>query len=301
MAFRHIEQIKIGNNPNGQAYGGFIYELKVNLGFGGTPSVVTVNVINEDGLYKISSKDLSVIDPLSIKIMRSGSSDQAQLELPSMYLVEYNYRQSAGSKILSLEFVDRSIFLGKIWVGLAGKTAMPHNLVPPEDGQRMIDYRDKGMGAFNTVKIPIRCAPCSKYIPGIIPLTPQPMQDVQFATMQYPSSAGWASNVDPEKGGAIILGADEFTSNSCEIADVKYNWEELVYVMEKNNIFVSKTSTGQPSIHNRGKHYYRAQHANQTLNKIISSWCQDLGFEWGWDPFNNKIYGRDRPITIMLV
>ena len=303
MSFRKIEQIKIGNNPNGEAFGGLIYELNVTIGFAGAPTSVTVNIVNENGLYNINQRDLSAIDPVAISIMNPCDSADPQVTLPSMYLVEYNYRQTTGARTLSLEYYDRSIFLGKVWLGLAGKSALPHNLTNPEDGQRMVFYKDRRQGNKLSVKLPIRCNPCSKYKPPIYDArgrtirpagtVPSDMEDIQYQNLEYAASAGWASNLDPERGGAIILGVDEFTNNSCEIPDVKYSWDELVYVMEHNNIFIFKDDLGNPTINNRGKIHYRAQHANQTLNSIIGAWCSDFGFEWGWDPFTNQIYGRD--------
>ena len=309
MSFRRIEEIQIGNNPKGEAFGGFIYQLKVTLGFSGNPTSIIVDVISKDGIYNISPEDLSAIDPIAISIIDKNSINDSNkfaiAKFPTMYLVEYNFRQSAGQKVLSLEYLDRSIFLEKIWVGLAGKGALPHNLMPPQDGERFVFYNDKKAGSTASVKLPIRCAPCSKFKPPIIdPNTgriiraagtePSDMEDVQYENVQYPASYGWASNVDPERGGAIILGADEFTSNSCQISEVKYSWDELVYAMEANGIFISRdVDTGIPTINNRGKIYYRAQHANQNLKSVIGSWCQDFGFEWGWDPFYNEVYGRD--------
>ena len=102
MSFRKIEQIKIGNNPNGEAFGGLIYELNVTIGFAGAPTSVTVNIVNENGLYNINQRDLSAIDPVAISIMNPCDSADPQVTLPSMYLVEYNYRQTTGARTLSL-------------------------------------------------------------------------------------------------------------------------------------------------------------------------------------------------------
>ena len=55
MAFRRIEEIHVGSNPPGMAYGGYIYDIKINFGFNGSPTTCTMNIVNENGIYTPSS------------------------------------------------------------------------------------------------------------------------------------------------------------------------------------------------------------------------------------------------------
>ena len=277
MAFRRLEQVRVGNNPPGQIFGGYIYQLGVEIGHSGQPTRVSCQVVNEKGNYTINpDKDLSAISPMPIYI--GEGSTKSSVVMPTMYLVSYNINQTAGGLTLSLEFLDRTIWLNKIWVGLIGKGTGPHNLVKP----------DKVRYAQNhpmSVKLPIQCAPCSVGDPKF--------KGIEVVNVPYLSSHGFASNIDQQKGGAILIGTEEFSNSQCDNKNISYNWQELLAVMNVNGIQVQPDSFGNPQIHDRGKVHYRRQHANQSLSKVLSKWAEEFGFQWAWNPFTNMIYGRD--------
>ena len=88
MAFRKLEQIRIGNNPPGQIFNGYIFSLTCNLGNNGTPTTVSCQVINEKGNYSINSeRDLSATKSLPIYIGEGTKTNPAVL--PTMYLISY--------------------------------------------------------------------------------------------------------------------------------------------------------------------------------------------------------------------
>ena len=66
--FRTIEEVQIGGEKAGEAFGGFIYNLGVEIGYNGNPTMVSVNVVSSDGKYNISKKDLSTIRPVKISV-----------------------------------------------------------------------------------------------------------------------------------------------------------------------------------------------------------------------------------------
>ncbi len=277
MAFRKLEQVRIGNNPPGMIFGGYIYQLSMEIGHSGQPSRVSCQVINEKGNYSINpDKDLSATNSMPIYI-GEGSSSQPAI-MPTMYLVSYNLSQNSGGLTLSLEFLDRTIWLNKIWLGLLFRGYGPHNLVGANKTRYAIDHP-------MSVKLPIQCAPCSA--------GDSKFRGVNVVNVPYLSTHGFASNVDQQKGGAILIGTEEFSNSQCDNKNVSYNWQELAAVMNVNGIYIQPDSFGNPQIHDRGKVHYRRQHANQPLTKVLNKWTEEFGFQWAWNPFNNKIYGRD--------
>ena len=56
MAKRTIEQIKIGKFPANTAFGANVYNFNIQLGANGDATTIEIDLINESGLYNISSK-----------------------------------------------------------------------------------------------------------------------------------------------------------------------------------------------------------------------------------------------------
>ena len=54
MARRYMEKVKVGAFPEGTAFGAYIYSINVNVGQGGDPSTVELELINSDGVYNIN-------------------------------------------------------------------------------------------------------------------------------------------------------------------------------------------------------------------------------------------------------
>lgn len=299
MAFRRIEEIHIGTNPPGEAFGGYIYDFKVSFGFNGSPTTCSVNIVNEDGIYNINqSRDLTTLSPVSIWVEEFGGGSKPFLYLLSMHLVEFSVQKTADAKVLSLEYVDHSIILDKIWVGLANKSAKTHNLaMPPFAGPVINQYRYLP----RVIDVPIKCHPCTKF-PMRDPKTGRirstPVRDnllpptVEMKRVTYMAGGGFVSNVHMQKGGAILIGTQEFANSQCNIKEVSYSWNELAAALYANGIFIENWR-GLPSINNRGKPHYRQKHADKSLKDVLNAWCQDMGFDWTWDPGTNKIWGRD--------
>ena len=293
MSFRRIEEIHIGSNPPGMAFGGYVYDIKINFGFNGSATQVTVNVVNENGIYNINrNRDLSTINPIPIWISDYGDPQGQErfIQLPMMHLIEYTVQKTADSKILTLEFVDHSLLLDKTWVGLARKSALTHNLLMQPTSINEYSFKQR------VISLPIKCQPCSKYKSkgehgnimsvGIREDGQEP--ELKTYKIPYVAGGGFVSNIHPLMGGALLIGTEEFASDPCRRKDVSYNWNDLVYALNKNNIIID-------GIHDRGKSHYRARHGDRSLKDTLNAWCQDLGFDWTWDPMFNglRIVGRD--------
>lgn len=106
MAIKKIEGVKIdGRN---QAFGGYIYNVDAQIGFGATPTKITVNFLNEDGKY--IEPILSATTPYHISIGNILSG--------SFYAISYRETSSRSGKLFAVSFWDGSIALDRLWVGL---------------------------------------------------------------------------------------------------------------------------------------------------------------------------------------
>tara|TARA_R100000808_G_scaffold6858_1_gene20204 strand:+ start:7035 stop:10133 length:3099 start_codon:yes stop_codon:yes gene_type:complete len=268
--FRKIEEVQIGGEAPGEAFGGFIYNLGCQIGYNGNPTTVSVNVVSENGAYNISKQDLSTIEGTSINV---GS----EIKFQNMYLKDYQMTSDANAKLLSLNYIDRTILFKKIFIGLIGVHGNPLSLMNTKTSRVSKDFKH--------VRFPVQCMPCS-YADDVPPLKPV---DVKFR-----ASSGFVHNVDLKKGGAVLLGTEEFSKNLCEQRQVSYSWRELVFVLNTIGIQIqANPDTGEPSITDRGKIHERERFTG-TLDEVISQWCAKFGYSWGFDPQLEKIYGIDK-------
>lgn len=281
--FRKIEQIKIGSQKAGEAYGGQIFSVSATIGGNGQPTSLDVNVISKDGKYEIDKGNLSATKPISISI----GEDETGLIFKKMYLISYNISKSSNAKVLHLQYKDHTIFFNKIFVGQINAHGNPDSLLEDgEDGKIIKNFEsDKEF----KIKLPIQCAPCSKT--DVDPETG--LKPIQVIDKSFHCDAGFVTNVHPTKGGVILLGTEEYTTNDCQLSDVKYSFNELLHVLSEIGIEVKvDPDSKQPTLNDRGKPHKREKHSG-TLTEVLNSWCSELGFSWYWDWEEEKLAGVD--------
>ena len=152
MAKRTIEQIKIGKFPANTAFGANVYNFNIQLGANGDATTVEIDLINESGLYNISSKNLNGTSPFSIIV---GGSKTTGFFIKSAFLVSYDYGEGTGQRILKLKFVDGSSILNKIQVLLLNKQASPYNSAVL--GRGLWFHKEAGTQKAVNYTIPIHC------------------------------------------------------------------------------------------------------------------------------------------------
>ena len=198
--FRRIEQIKIGGEKPGEAFGGQIFTVGANIGGNGQPTSIDVNVISKDGIYDISQSDLSAIKSVKIAIGEEGKG----LVFKKMYLISYNISNSSNAKVLHLNYKDHTIFFDKIFVGCINEHGNPDSLLPDgEEGKIIKDFTPR---KELSVKIPIQCMPCSKT--DLDPNTG--LKAIKVIDHKFLADTGYITNVHPTKGGVILLGTEEY-------------------------------------------------------------------------------------------
>lgn len=114
MAYKTIEQIKVGGNAQGKAFGGFIYAANMSVGYSSSVSQLILNVISTDNNYTIRDSDLAVnVAPTLIKV--------GDLSV-NMFLYAYTKNRTPdGGTTLTVTYVDQSINLDRVFIGIANE------------------------------------------------------------------------------------------------------------------------------------------------------------------------------------
>lgn len=235
MAINSISEILINNSP--QIFGGYIYSCQFSVAMGDGQSTMTIDVVSENGEYLVSPSTIAkpYCNPYKIQV---GSSIEF-----SCYLEGYVIRRSPSGNTLSIKFIDTSIILDKIYVGLYKKHG-----------------KNQGTGLILVGK---EINPCLKtnniYIKDEeIPLT--------YYDPCHPC-------IDSEKDKDIINFVDCLEKNKYSILDVAYNFGDLLKNMGSYFTIVGGKDPNPK---------YITQYTG-TLREVLNSWCQDFGWFYYWD------------------
>jgi hypothetical protein len=130
MPRESIEQVTAGNNPPGMFAGGYIYNIKFDIGYSQNLDKVILSVV--DGKeQKLGSK---------IESIRIGSAS-----FLDCYLIAYEENKTPGQKICNYTFTNRSAFLDKIFVGLLRRHCFPdiNGCVGLSTGEKAVEIKAK--------------------------------------------------------------------------------------------------------------------------------------------------------------
>tara|TARA_Y100001938_G_scaffold151221_1_gene247801 strand:+ start:4233 stop:7055 length:2823 start_codon:yes stop_codon:yes gene_type:complete len=300
MALRTIPQIKVGAFPQGTCFNAYIYNCNVNIGVSGEPTTITLNLVNEDGIYNINKGNLSAIQPYLISV--------GTMVFQSMYLTAFSYSQNVGERTIELTFTDASIILDKIQVLLLNKEASPWNM-----GAYRGTWNVGANRIIRTYNIPIVCgSSCErtgfpafnsaglaqnpwwngeltsdgfspyKLFPGELPGNNRSGKSVPW---DFFADKAMVTNANMIYGGSIIIGEEQFTTSPCAVPDVKYTFDELLAVMSLIGLKVE-------GLHNRGRPHL-SERFTGSLRKVLSEWCNLYGFSYVWDFGTNIIKAID--------
>ena len=128
MAIEAIEAIKVNGGPRGEAFGCKIFQMSCEVGYDKEPSSITLNIVNESGIYPDFGDHLSYLSYHVIELEQPSQvgSDEVLLKF-YMYLVKASSRTSPEAKTYTLEFVDGSHILDRIFVGTINKHTTNRN------------------------------------------------------------------------------------------------------------------------------------------------------------------------------
>ena len=262
MALREItgnkDQVTI--NGSNQIYGGYIFNGSVSFGFSNTKTTISISVVSENGNYLVPTQDLDTSDPQVIQFGENIVIDPA-------FLYEYSIEKRGDSRILQLTYVDGSILLDKIFVGLNYQ----HGFEQEDEQEKYLEAEFK-------------CHPC----PG--PSTERRtvtadenglLKDgVRYSAIISKSREAKSDQktINKWKGGYLILGDENYEPNTCKIPNVSYNFTQLKNLLEVNDIKLENLTDVNPDY---------SQTYVGTLREVLNNWCSDFGYSFYWNSLKN--------------
>jgi len=252
MAYRKIEEIVV-NGVSGEIFGAYIYGSNLELGFSESPTKLTLNIVKEEGDFESFPNNL-----LSSYQIKVGS-----LTLSKMYLYSYEISRSVGQKVATLNFLDGSFILDKIFIGLVNR------------------HGATGDGPLTPFEVPAICLTCDGS--QLIPKTGSVFRKI---------FSGLEIDVDPLRGGSIILGQEQFVEGACDIPDVAYNFTQLLDAITQAGIINTNFVDINPK-------YYQSYVGS--LREVLSNWCADFGYSFYWDLTQNGLKAIDLKIEVDFI
>jgi hypothetical protein len=323
---KNIQGIKYDNNPYGEAFGGGIYSASCSIGFANTPTKISLSVVSEDSNYDISDSDMDVTDTGAHTITIGGSVDHAgnpvnnpdgtptAMEFKRMYIYSYSKNDTPGSKTLTVNFVDHSICLDKIFVGLIGRHGT-RTTVNTGEGPAYNPANDSQVTAISqTWNFRLICEECNELRPSKVLRPPSWKPAYPITRQTYIAGDGQAcpqplrtyinvnQGLESVNGGYLLLGSEEFKDTECEIPKVSYTFEDLCNAIDwlLGGDPMNCNGTNDPDKmyrHNlrdfeRSKTYTGTY--TGTLREVLSAWAADFSFDF---TFNHE---SDEPEIVAI-
>ena len=249
---KSLSGIILNNGSPGRAFGGGIYNMSSSFGGSTETTKVTLNIVSENGQYAIDDSFLDVT-PTGGHTIQVGS-----VTFYNMYLYKYGFSQSAGQRTLNVQFVDASICLDKVYVGLNARHA------------------PATAGGVESFAFDIQCVQCNSLIPNFL--------QTSGSANRYPTVSAVGTNIGhPMAGGFIMVGKEAWSDNQCSIPKVDYSFSELLSAMGGFNPSISSNLSG-PAFNKNSN--YRQSYIG-TLREVLNNWASDFSFEFYFDPFTS--------------
>jgi hypothetical protein len=288
-----------------------IYGVSLNH----TPGEITKVVVRcvEDGTIPKTTFP-AAINSLAVNVSdRYYEVSIAGTILPQLFLQKIEKNTAVSQKTLTLTFVDASILLDKIYVGLINQHASNNDAeifdtTPTNYALLSSVYSSLRQNSSNfsvggwtaaapagpTDPLPSRGIPIrSRLVNFDIALNCEPCYDQvvnslnglagagrfpSFRTAVYGAlrvvDYGRIVDVDHRYGGKIILGQEQFTESNGDLANVDYNFSELLLAIKEAGIDWAGFVDINPA--------YRKDYTG-TLREVLDAWAADFGFMHFWD------------------
>lgn len=329
--FEKVKPIRIKSasdkweDAESEIFGGTIYSASVQIDYN-APTSINLDLVSKNGKFTSSEK---LKEKLNVTQNGGYDIEIGNVSFYNFFLKGYSIEKRADSRVLRLEFVDESILLDKIFVGLLNKhfngyskgtrsAVTSFNCNNGLDGITCIDrvveinYQcgltgtSGSSGSNGRAGAALLKRPC-KTVSTIYQNGVKKERLKHFLKYNYYS--------DSVNGGYIILGEEIFTETPCEIANVNYAFADLAKALMKTQIpgvfFDSNNSTFQTQesqnvysradnkeklkisklLHNNLRREYHG-----TLREVLAQWGNDLGVMFYYQPkikIRTKDYSND--------
>lgn len=254
-AFEQIKGIRIKNSStredfSSDFFGGKAYSASVNVSVR-QPTTIQIRIIHKGGKlgkFNIDKNHLSVLKKSAKDIQISN------LIFHEFFLKSYNIESNEQNSILTVEYVDKSIFLDKIFVGLLNKhwgRSLAKRTINYEIGgskksfefEQIINNQNIVSGAA-TVQMQYACPNDGGIGSNIknVTLTRFNLDRIRFGgNVGSSGSSGvtyknfyteynyFTHGVD---GGFIVVGEEMFDEIQCALPEVNYSFEDLVNALD---------------------------------------------------------------------
>lgn len=283
--------------PNSYAFGGWIYNASLDVGFSQRPTEVKISVVLETSTLSQSQAHFDIKkEDLHCDAGNGGLENETWydidfdgIKMENLLLYSYNFSIEAGQKILSVVFKDYSVILDKIYVGLFKKQGYqyPHLM-------------------SCTIQYPMRCLDC-EYTGASVTGIGEAHRDIGYGayvgmngeTFDLFSSSyykkgnvynEWSdligSSVSNTKnrggqfdlnGGYLMLGTETVPEERCNTSpNVTYSFIELLACLRANGMNITGAF---PATQKDSDFVYRANY-NGTVREVLQNWCSDLGYDF---------------------
>ena len=278
--FRTIDQVKI--NGRNKAFGGYIYSVDYEVGLLDNPSTLTVQFVNESGQYQ--EPELSVLKAYRISIGNVVSGN--------FYAVSFEESRTSQGRLLTVNFVDGSHVLDRLYVGLY---------------KRMGDHTTNTPGLIIVGR---EMHPCDQNQDGVF--DQDDVDEIKWNSLD-PCELKCPNSEDESE--PVVDNCVE--REISEIFEVKYNFDDLmdaltgkivnpetnrsINVLVNNDLEagVHEIQLALPEVRrntnslraNQIKIKNRPQNTNPqffkdysgTLRDVLKNWCADFGWSFYWE------------------
>lgn len=237
-----------------------IYAADFSWGGADNPSSMTIDYVNKNGIYKTP---------------KLNTSQAVTIEFGSFfkftgYPVSWT-KSNKGEKLLSVKYVDTSIILDKVFVGLKGvHGAPPQNL----NGVDLDGTTVEGFFGTDIVLLGRYVDPCE----GVTDSTVDPcnpcLTRTEFITVEEDNTSKY-----------IKCDEERFTS----LLDVNYTFNDLISGLRLKGIQFYDIPTVNTNYYGR---------YSGPARDVLRSWCSDLGITFFWDKNGIRFVDLKKGITI---